>query len=33
LRSREEAQMSGLPDFYELRAWLWQPNPLGMFDE
>jgi len=25
--------MSGLPDFYELRAWLWQPNALGMFDE
>lgn len=23
----------GLPDFYELHAWLWQPNPLGMFNE
>ena len=23
----------GLPDFYELHAWLWQPNQLGMFNE
>lgn len=23
----------GLPPFYELHAWLWQPNPLGMFNE
>ena len=23
----------GLPDFYELHVWLWQPNPLGMFNE
>lgn len=23
----------GLPPFYELHAWLWQPNPLGMFHE
>ena len=23
----------GLPDFYELHVWLWQPNPLGMFTE
>jgi hypothetical protein len=23
----------GLPDFYELHVWLWQPNPSGMFTE
>ncbi len=23
----------GLPDFYELHVWLWQPNPNGMFTE
>jgi hypothetical protein len=23
----------GLPDFYELHAWLWDPNPRGMFDD
>ncbi len=23
----------GLPDFYELHVWLWQPNPNGMFSE
>ncbi|HEX6127740.1 MAG TPA: hypothetical protein VF071_01830 [Candidatus Limnocylindria bacterium] len=23
----------GLPDFYELHAWVWQPNPSGMFFE
>ncbi len=23
----------GLPDFYELHVWLWQPNPGGMFTE
>ena len=23
----------GLPDFYELHVWLWQPNPKGMFTE
>lgn len=23
----------GLPPFYELHAWLWQPNPRGMFNE
>jgi hypothetical protein len=23
----------GLPDFYELHVWLWQPNPLGIFNE
>jgi hypothetical protein len=23
----------GLPDFYELHVWLWQPNPSGMFHE
>jgi hypothetical protein len=23
----------GLPDFYELHAWVWQPNPNGMFYE
>jgi hypothetical protein len=21
----------GLPDFYELHAWIWRPNPSGMF--
>jgi hypothetical protein len=23
----------GLPPFYELHAWIWQPNSLGMFHE
>lgn len=23
----------GLPDFYELHVWLWQPNPSGIFNE
>jgi hypothetical protein len=23
----------GLPPFYELHAWLWKPNPSGMFYE
>jgi hypothetical protein len=23
----------GLPDFYELHVWAWQPNPSGMFYE
>lgn len=23
----------GLPDFYELHAWVWRPNPRGMFDD
>lgn len=23
----------GLPDFYELHAWVWRPNPNGMFFE
>ena len=23
----------GLPDFYSLHAWLWDPNPSGMFAE
>jgi hypothetical protein len=23
----------GLPDFYELHAWIWRPNPRGMFDD
>jgi hypothetical protein len=23
----------GLPAFYELHVWAWQPNPLGMFNE
>lgn len=23
----------GLPDFYEIHAWIWQPNPRGMFDD
>ena len=22
----------GLPDFYELHAWIWRPNPSGMFE-
>ena len=21
----------GLPDFYELHAWIWRPNPSGIF--
>lgn len=28
-----EGNEFGLPDFYELHVWLWQPNPLGMFNE
>ncbi len=23
----------GLPAFYELHAWIWRPNPRGMFDD
>lgn len=23
----------GLPDFYELHAWIWQHNPAGMFED
>ncbi|HET9900279.1 MAG TPA: hypothetical protein VFR46_04320, partial [Actinomycetes bacterium] len=23
----------GLPDFYELHAWIWRPNPSGMFND
>jgi hypothetical protein len=23
----------GLPDFYELHAWVWKHNPLGMFND
>ena len=23
----------GLPDFYEIHAWVWKPNPSGMFSE
>jgi hypothetical protein len=23
----------GLPDFYELHAWIWRPNPSGMFKD
>lgn len=23
----------GLPDFYELHAWIWKHNPLGMFND
>ena len=23
----------GLPDFYQLHAWIWRPNPRGMFDD
>ena len=28
-----EGNEFGLPDFHELHVWLWQPNPLGMFNE
>ena len=28
-----EGNEFGLPDFYELHVWLWQPNPSGMFNE
>jgi hypothetical protein len=23
----------GLPDFYELHAWIWKGNPRGVFDD
>jgi hypothetical protein len=23
----------GLPDFYEIHAWIWKPNPRGVFDD
>ena len=23
----------GLPDFYEMHAWIWKDNPLGMHDD
>ena len=23
----------GLPEFYELHAWIWRPNPRGLFDD
>ena len=23
----------GLPDFYQLHAWIWSPNPRGLFDD
>jgi hypothetical protein len=23
----------GLPDFYQIHAWIWRPNPRGMFDD
>ena len=26
-----EPNRYGLPAFYELHVWLWQPNPSGMF--
>jgi hypothetical protein len=30
---REEGNRYGLPDFYELHAWIWQGNPRGLFDD
>lgn len=29
----EAGNRYGLPDFYELHLWLWQPNPSGMFND
>jgi hypothetical protein len=28
-----EGNRYGLPDFYERHAWIWKPNPRGMFDD
>ena len=30
---REEGNRYGLPDFYELHAWIWRPNPSGIFND
>jgi hypothetical protein len=30
---REAGNRYGLPDFYELHAWIWQGNPSGMFED
>ncbi len=29
----EAGNRFGLPDFYELHAWIWRPNPSGMFND
>lgn len=29
----EEGNWYGLPDFYELHAWIWYDNPSGMFED
>jgi hypothetical protein len=29
----QEPNRYGLPDFYELHAWLWKHNPSGMFED
>lgn len=33
LKRVPEGNRYGLPDFYELHAWIWRPNPRGMFDD
>jgi hypothetical protein len=30
---RAQGNRYGLPDFYELHAWIWQGNPRGQFDD
>jgi hypothetical protein len=30
---REAGNRYGLPDFYERHAWIWQGNPLGLFED
>jgi hypothetical protein len=32
-RAVAEPNRYGLPPFYALHAWIWQPNPLGMFND
>ena len=29
----EAGNRYGLPDFYELHAWIWRPNPSGIFND
>jgi hypothetical protein len=29
----EAGNRYGLPDFYELHAWIWRPNPSGIFSD
>ena len=29
----EAGNRYGLPDFYQLHAWIWSPNPRGLFDD